>query len=368
MIDRRLFLHMNWGLLALTLLLFGIGIMNLYSASGIRIEDGISVSPFYRRQLVWGGAGVLILLVCLAFDYRRLQTLAFPAYVAALLLLLAVPLFGVVIMGARRWISFGFFNLQPSELAKFAVLVMGAKYLSADGAPLGWLRLLKAAAIGVAPATLVILQPDLGTGLTMLALIGGMILFHGLVPRVLKICLIIVPLLMPLAWFGLHDYQKTRIMTFLDPTLDPRGAGYQVLQAEIAIGSGLTWGKGFSQGTQHQLRFLPEKHTDFAIAVFGEEWGFAGCLALLTLFSLFLLRIIDTVRDAKDRFGSTLVAGIFFYFCWQMLVNMGMVIGLMPVVGIPLPFISYGGSAAVVNFALIGLVLNVSMRRFMFKH
>ena len=366
MIDRRLFIHMNWGLLALTLALFGIGIMNLYSASGIRIEDGISISPYYRRQLIWGSAGIVIMLICLSFDYRRLQTLAVPTYIAALLLLLAVPAIGVVIMGARRWISLGIFNLQPSEVAKFAVLVMGAKYLAADGSPLGWLRLFKGLLIGLVPALLVISQPDLGTGLTILALVCGMVLFHGLVPRVLKICLVIIPLLMPLAWFGLHDYQKARITSFLDPSQDPKGAGYQVIQAEIAIGSGATWGKGFLEGTQHQLRFLPEKHTDFAIAVFGEEWGFVGCLALLTLFCLFMLRIIDTVRDAKDRFGSTLVVGIFFYFCWQMLVNMGMVIGLMPVVGIPLPFISYGGSATLVNFALIGLVLNVSMRRFMF--
>jgi len=368
MIDRRLFLHMNWGLLALTLVISAIGIMNLYSASGIRIEDGISVASYYQRQIIWCGAGVLIMLICLCFNYRRLEALALPAYIVSVLLLLSVPVVGVVIMGARRWISFGLFNFQPSEMAKFTVLLMGAKFLSFNSDPLGWRRLVQTLFIGGIPAFLVMTQPDLGTALTILALVGGMIIFHGLIPRVLKTCLVLIPMTLPLAWFTLHDYQKLRILAFLDPASDPRGAGYQVLQAEIAIGSGSIWGKGFLQGTQHQLRFLPEKHTDFAIAVFGEEWGFIGCLVLLTLFCLFMLRIVDTVRDAKDRFGSTLVAGIFFYFCWQMLVNMGMVMGLMPVVGIPLPFISYGGSAAIVNFALIGLVLNVSMRRFMFKH
>jgi rod shape determining protein RodA len=367
MIDRRLFIHMNWGLLALTLALFAVGILNLYAASVIRLEEGVNVAPYYQRQLIWGGAGIGILLVCLVVDYRHLQTLALPTYLGALVLLFGVVLFGVVIMGARRWISFGAFNLQPSEIAKLAVLLMGAKFLSWNGDLLGWKRLVQSLAIGLLPAALVIRQPDLGTGLTILALIGGMILYHGLRPRVLKICLAVVPLFLPLAWFGLRDYQKLRILTFLDPTLDPKGAGYHIIQSQIAIGSGSIWGKGFLEGTQHQLRFLPEKHTDFAIAVFGEDWGFMGCVVLLTLFCMFMLRIIDTARDAKDRFGSTLVAGIFFYFFWQMLVNIGMVTGLMPVVGIPLPFISYGGSASLVNFALVGLVLNVSMRRFIFK-
>jgi len=367
MIDRRLFFHMNWGLLGLTLLLFGVGILNLYSASVIRLEDGLNIAPYYQRQLVWGGAGLLVLLATLIIDYRHLQTFALPIYLGSLLLLLGVVLFGVVIMGARRWISLGFFNLQPSEIAKLAVLLMGARFLAWNGDLLGWKRLVQALGIGLLPAVMIIRQPDLGTGLTILALIGGMILYHGLLPRVLKICLVLVPCLLPLAWFGLRDYQKLRILTFIYPSLDPKGAGYHIIQSQIAIGSGSVWGKGFLEGSQHQLRFLPEKHTDFAVAVFGEEWGFIGCIILLALFCLFMLRIIDTVRDAKDRFGSTLVAGIFFYFFWQMSVNIGMVTGLLPVVGIPLPFISYGGSAALVNFALVGLVLNVSMRRFLFK-
>jgi rod shape determining protein RodA len=326
--------------LALTLALFGVGILNLYAASVIRLEDGFSFAPYYQRQLVWGGAGTAVLLMCLVVDYRHLQTLALPVYLGALALLLGVVLFGVVIMGARRWIPLGFFNLQPSEIAKLAVLLMGAKFLAWNGDLLGWKRLIQVIGIGLAPAILIIRQPDLGTGLTILVLIGGMILYHGLRPKVFKICLVIIPCLLPLAWFGLHDYQKLRIATFLNPALDSKGAGYHIIQSQIAIGSGSIWGKGFLEGTQHQLRFLPEKHTDFAIAVFGEEWGFMGCVVLLTLFCLFMLRIIDTVRDAKDRFGSTLVAGIFFYFFWQMLVNIGMVAGLLPVVGIPLPFIS----------------------------
>lgn len=366
-IDNRLLTHMNWGLLASLLLLFCVGIVNLYSASGTRFEDGITLQPYYQRQLIWGLGGVVAMLVCMTFDYRTLQSLSVFLFVITVVLLLMVDLFGVVIYGARRWIDLGIMNFQPSEAAKITVLIMGARVLALDRDPLSWTHLSKVLCVGLVPAGLVYMQPDLGTALTIMALLGGMILYHGLRPRVLKTCLVIVPMLLPLSWFMLHDYQKMRILTFLDPTNDPRGAGYHIIQSQIAIGSGELFGKGFLQGTQSQLRFLPEKHTDFAIAVFGEEWGFVGCLVLLTLFCAFLLGIFNTVRDAKDRFGSTLAAGIFFYFFWQMLVNTGMVVGLMPVVGIPLPFISYGGTATLVNFALVGLVLNISMRRFMFK-
>ncbi len=370
-IDRRLLTYMNWGLLSSTAVLFFVGIANLYSASGVRLEDGITLAPFYQRQLIWGGLGFAAMLVCMSFDYRHLQSFALPFFLCSLILLLMVPVFGKVVYGARRWIDLGFMHFQPSEAAKLAVLIMGAQVLAKENHSLSWKALGKALAVGLVPAALIQAQPDLGTALTVFALAGGMILYHGLQPRVLKCCIVAVPLLLtvllPLAWYGMHDYQRQRVLTFLDPTSDPRGSGYHIIQSQIAIGSGEMWGKGFQQGTQSQLRFLPEKHTDFAVAVFGEEWGFVGCVALLALFCLFLLGIFSTVRDAKDRFGSTLAAGIFIYFFWQMIVNTGMVLGLMPVVGIPLPFLSYGGSATLVNFSLVGLVLNISMRRFVFK-
>lgn len=365
--DRRLITHINWGLLAATLALFFVGIGNLYSASGVRVEDGISLAPFYERQMIWGSLGLLSMLLCMSFDYRHLQAMALPFFVIVLFSLCLIPIFGKVIYGARRWIDLGLFHFQPSEMAKIAVLIMGAQVLSLDGEPLSWKKLVQVGSVGLVPAALIVAQPDLGTALTVLAILGGMILYHGLEPRVLRTCLVGIPLLLPLAWFALHDYQKQRIMTFLDPTNDPRGAGYHIIQSQIAIGSGEFWGKGFLQGTQSQLRFLPEKHTDFAIAVFGEEWGFVGCVILMVLFCLFLLAIFNTVRSAKDRFGSNLAAGIFIYFFWQFFINTGMVVGIMPVVGIPLPFLSYGGSATLVNFSLIGLVLNISMRRFLFK-
>ena len=232
---------------------------------------------------------------------------------------------------------------------------------------LGWVNLGKALLVGLVPAALVIKQPDLGSAHNILLILGGMILFKGVTASVFKVLVVVLPVMLPFGWFFLHDYQKQRIMTFLDPGNDPLGAGYHIIQSQIAIGSGGFWGKGFLEGTQSQLRFLPEKHTDFAFPVFGEEWGVFGAMLLLILFCSFLYQTYIVTMEAKDDFGSYLAAGVFFYFFWQILINIGMVLGIMPVVGIPLPFISYGGSASVVNFCMVGLVLNVAMRRFVFK-
>jgi len=366
--DRRLIAHANWALLAFTVILFAVGAVNLYSASGIRMGDGITVAPFFQKQLVWGGAGFLCMIACTLFDYRHLRSLALPFFILTILLLLMVPLVGKTVSGAKRWIDLGLFSLQPSELVKIATLMLAATILSRHKDPLGGLELCFMLAIVALPCLLIFLQPDLGTTLLVLFLLGGIILYHGVKKYVFKICCLLTPLLLPAAWlFFLRDYHKERILTFLDPSRDLLGAGYHITQSQIAIGSGQMWGKGFQEGTQGLLRFLPEKHTDFAIAVFSEEWGFFGCMILLALFCCFLSCIIDTARGAKDHFGSLLCAGVFFYFFWQILINIGMVVGLMPVVGIPLPFMSYGGTATIVNFIMVGLVLNVSMRRFMFR-
>lgn len=365
--DRRLLTHMNWGLLLITILLFGIGVLNLYSASAFMSQEGMAVTAYYQKQLVWGVIGLGVLVLSMLIDYRHLKSLAWPIFIVTIIALALVPVAGKTIYGARRWLDLGFFNFQPSELAKISTIIITARLLSRSAHPLDWKELFIMLGICSIPAALILIQPDLGTTLNMLLNVGGIILFRGLTRRVFKTCAIVIPSLIPVAWLCMLDYQRQRVLTFLNPGDDPLGAGYQIIQSQIAIGSGQLTGKGFLGGTQSQLRFLPEKHTDFAIAVFGEEWGFIGCLLLLSLFCLFLLAIFTTSRDAKDRFGSFLSAGVFFYFFWQFLINMGMVMGLMPVVGIPLPFISYGGSATVVNLCLIGLVLNVSMRRFVFK-
>lgn len=366
--EKRLFSNLNWGMLACVALLFCVGVGNLYSASGTRMGDGMAFSDFYQRQLVWGAAGFFLMLLAMLVDYRKLRNFAWFFYIFSLVLLLLVPVFGKTVYGAKRWLSLGVVSIQPSELAKLAVLMLTARLLSKDGDPLGWKEFFKVILVGLVPAALIILQPDLGTTMLLLLILGGMILFHGIRGYVFKTCIVAAPCAALAMWFGgMHDYQRQRILSFLNPDNDPRGAGYHILQSRIAIGSGEIWGKGFGEGTQSQLRFLPERHSDFAVAVFGEEWGFVGCVALVILFCLFLLTIFSTAAQAKDRFGSMLVVGVFFYFFWQIFINMGMVIGLMPVVGVPLPFISYGGSATLVNFTLLGIVLSVSMRRFMFK-
>lgn len=367
MFDRRLLLHVSWGLVILTLLLFVVGALNLYSASSLRVEGGIELDSYFNKQLMWGGASLLVMVLFVLIDYRHFNAVALPFFGGCVFLLLCVTLFGKTIYGAKRWLDLGFFNLQPTELAKIAVLVLGARVLSQMNGRLGWINLGKALLVGLVPAALIVKQPDLGSSLNILLILGGMILFKGIAPGVFRVLVVLIPAALPFGWFFLHDYQKQRIMTFLDPGNDPLGAGYHIIQSQIAIGSGGFWGKGFLRGTQSQLRFLPEKHTDFAFAVFGEEWGFCGTIVLLTLFCAFLYQLYIVALEAKDDFGSYLAAGVFFYFFWQILINMGMVLGIMPVVGIPLPFISYGGSASVVNFCMIGLTMNVAMRRFVFK-
>ena len=366
-VDRRLFTHINWPLLLVLGCLFGIGVLNLYSASGFRMGDGVSLNPYYQKQCIWGIAGFCCMVALTLFDYRYLKHVAWPLLAVTIVLLALVPVMGKTVYGAKRWLDFGLFSFQPSEFAKFATLMVGALMLSKDSGRLGWLGLISVLAAAMPPAAMVIVQPDLGSGLNILLLLCGMILYRGLAGRVFKVLLLVVPIIIPCGWFFLKPYQKLRILTLFNPERDPLGSGYHIIQSQIAIGSGQMWGKGFLEGTQSQLRFLPEKHTDFAVAVFAEEWGFVGSVVLVALFSIFLYMLACTARDAKDRFGSYLAAGGFFYFFWQILINMGMVLGIMPVVGIPLPFISYGGSATIVNFCLIGIAINVSMRRFVFK-
>lgn len=366
-IEKRIFSHLNWALFGLVLVIFSLGVLNLFSASALRAATGLAITPFYKKQLIWGAVGLLCLLVTVAVDYRHLKVLVWPLFGVSMILLLAVPIFGKNIGGARRWLDLGLMNFQPSELAKISILIATARLLATTPGALSWKRFFQIFILGAVPAGLIIIQPDLGTGLILFLLLGGMVLYKGLSRSVIGWLVVIVPAAIFSSWFILHDYQKQRILTFMDPGADPRGTGYHILQSQISMGSGKFWGKGFLEGTQSQLRFLPEKHTDFALAVFGEEWGFFGCFLLLTMFCAFLYQISIVSQDAKDSFGCYLAAGVFFYFFWQVLINMGMVLGVMPVVGIPLPFISYGGSATLVNFFMVGIVLNVSMRRFVFK-
>jgi len=365
MFDRRLVTHFDWIFLLLVALVAGAGIVNLYSATANWAGAG---TPVYLKQLFWFGLGLLIMIGICLFDYRHLEYLGYPAYGVVMLLLIAVLALGRTSMGATRWLSVGGISLQPSEVMKIVIILVLAKYFSEKATPLGFTlkELAAPGALLLVPALLVIKQPDLGTAMLLLAIGGSMTLFAG-VRRSAMIWLGLCGVLAALGgWFLLHDYQRQRIYTFISPERDPLGAGYHIIQSKIAVGSGGFFGRGFGKGTQAQLSFLPERHTDFAFSVFAEEWGFTGCLLLLALYLLIVLWGLYIARQANDRFGMFLALGVSAMLFWHIVVNLGMVIGLLPVVGVPLPLFSYGGTSMITTMTGVGLLLNVCMRRFMF--
>ena len=365
MFDRRLIYHFEWVLLLTVLLLAAVGIMNLYSATA---NWTYGAPPLYVKQLVWLGGGLVVALIVCLFDYRHLQYLAVHFYLVGIGLLIAVALLGRSTMGATRWIDLGFFNVQPSEVIKVAVILLFARLLSKTAGPQGFgIKDLWRPALWLSVPTLLILkQPDLGTTVMVVLIAVTMLVFAGL-RRTTAVWLSVLALVTPVVgWFGLHDYQRARVRTFLNPEADPLGSGYHIIQSKIAVGSGGLFGKGFLQGTQAQLSFLPERHTDFAFSVFAEEWGFVGCLLLLLLYLFLIAWGLYIARRASDPFGLFLAVGVTAMFFWHIVVNLAMVIGMLPVVGVPLPFFSYGGTSMVTMMIGVGLLMNVSMRRFMF--
>jgi len=365
MFDRRLITHFDWVLLALVALVTGIGIVNLYSATSAWVGAG---TPIYLKQMAWFGLGLALMMALVLFDYRHLEYLGFPLYWITLAMLLAVLVIGRTTMGATRWLSVGGVGLQPSELMKVVIIVILARYFSERATAQGFTlkELLAPGALLLGPVLLVMKQPDLGTAMLLLAIGGTMALFAGIRRSALVTLGAGGVLAACGGWFLLHDYQRQRIYTFLDPERDPLGKGYHIIQSKIAVGSGGFFGQGFRQGTQAQLSFLPERHTDFAFSVFAEEWGFVGCLLLLVLYLLIVLWGLYIARRANDRFGMFLALGVTAMLFWHIVVNLGMVIGLLPVVGVPLPLFSYGGTSMITTMTGVGLLLNVSMRRFMF--
>jgi rod shape determining protein RodA len=310
--------------------------------------------------------GLLALVVCLSLDYRSLADKSHFIYLAILALLVYVLLFGVVRGGSRRWIDLGPFNLQPSEFAKAAVALVLAKFFgeSRRGA-ITRVDLLIAAALTGIPFLIIARQPDLGTAVTLIPVVFAVAYVAGMPMRIIGILALVGLLAAPIAWrFGLQDYQKERISTFLDPSQDAKGAGYQQIQARITVGSGGLWGKGFQEGTQGQLRFLPVAHNDFIFSVLAEEHGFAGVIVTLGLYLFVILRALESARLAKDRLGAYLVLGVLASFTFQVIYNITMSAGLAPVKGLTLPLMSYGGSSMIATLAGFGLILNVRMRRF----
>jgi len=365
-IDRRLISHFDWTLFLLVLSFVAIGITTIYSANYNLATGHAGSLPM--RQLTWLGLGLIAMFVAISFDYHYIDRLAYPFYGLMLLLLVLVDIIGHSGGGSQRWINLGFFRLQPSEPAKLAIVLVMAKYFQSDEPAKGYsLRDLWVPFAIVAPLIfLTLIQPDLGTAIILGIVFISMVLMGGLRLRSFA-CLVAAGIAcLPIGWQFLKTYQRNRILTFLDPDRDPLGAGYHVIQSQIAVGSGKLFGKGWLHGTQNRLNFLPEQHTDFIFAVFSEEWGFVGCAVLLLLFVVMIAYCLRVVQRAKDRFGALLVFGMLSIIFWHVTINVSMVTGLMPVVGVPLPMVSYGGSALATIMFAVGVIINVSMRRYVF--
>jgi rod shape determining protein RodA len=367
MFDRRLLDNFDWILLGALMMIGLLSVVNLYSATySIRSIGG---SGIYVRQICWYGIGFLVLLLMTTFDYHMLDRIAYPLFFVCLILLMAVLQIGRVTHGSQRWLHLGFFSVQPSEMVKVSVILVLARYFSSSQKTGDyrirdlWKPLVM---IGV-PFVMIVAQPDLGTALVVLIVSLSIILFVHMNRRSMLIFLSIACISAPFFWMSLQGYQKKRIIAFLRPETDPLGSAYHVTQSKIAIGSGLFWGKGYLKGTQTSLNFLPQQHTDFLFSVLGEEWGFVGSTILLTLYLFLMLWCLNIARNSKDRFGTLVVVGVVALLFWHLIINVCMVTGLLPVVGIPLALFSYGGSSVVSTFAAMGLVMNVSMRRFMFQ-
>ncbi len=339
------------GLLLLMLLV--LGATAIFSASGAgRVE--------FVHQVVYIAVGLLVLVYFSLTDYRALGRLYGITYVGMILLLLLVRVAGHQALGAQRWIYLGFFELQASEISKLLIIIVLARffYVRRDRirSPVTFLLAL---ALILPPVLLILIQPDLGTAIVFVALFYGMAIMAQVPKRYIAGSLLLAAGLLPIIASRLQGYQRTRLITFLNPGSDPQGAGYNILQAKIAVGSGGLFGKGFLTGTQGQLGFVPSRVTDFIFAIFSEEWGFIGALILLALFFIILIRLLRASHLARDSFGAQLAFGVATMIAFQVVVNVGMNLGIMPVVGIPLPFISYGGSSMLTNLAAIGIVQSV---------
>jgi rod shape determining protein RodA len=363
--DRRLITHFEWLLPLIALAVTALGVATVYSATHTAGTHGLT--PLALRQLTWLAGGCVAMCAVLTFDYRRLERSSALIYGLVLVAVFAVPIIGRVGGGSRRWITLGPVSLQPSEFMKLGLVLVLARYFArTPPARLGLRDAVVPLLLTAVPAAAILAQPDLGTVAVLGIVSVTMLVLGGVRLRWLAALAAPVLVLAPILWGHLKAYQQKRILTFLNPDMDPLGAGYHVIQSKIAVGSGMLWGKGFLQGTQNHLNFLPEQHTDFIFSVFAEEWGFVGAMVLMALYLALVLRAILVAARARDRFGVLLVLGVTGIVFWQVIVNVGMTTGLLPVVGIPLPFFSYGGSSLLCMLVGVGLVMNVSMRRYFF--
>lgn len=359
------FKRFNWNLLLLEVILFGVGLWNLISATAVEDKS----QGLYKTQLLWFGIGMALTALTLLMHYSFFSRIAYIIYFTNLLLLVAVLLVGQSNLGAKRWVGFGAFRIQPSEFMKLSMVICLAKYFESDRTVggLGFRDLLLPVVLLLIPFSLIVIQPDLGTAMILGLVFMSMLLFIKVKPRVLLILAVCGAVALPTVYkFGLKPYQRQRLVSFVDPMSDPKGSGYNSIQSMIAVGSGKVIGKGYRKGTQSQLNFLPEHHTDFIFSVFSEEHGFVGCAILLSLYLAFIVSGLSVAYQSHDKFALLMAFGIMCIYFWHVFVNMGMVMGLLPIVGVPLPFLSYGGSALITAVIGVAILTNIANKKFMF--
>jgi len=359
MFDRRLLACFDWGLLFIVFLLGAMGMVILYSA----VTAGSSV-PNYTlcvKQMIWFAGGLCLMILFCTVNYKNLDRWSIWIYAVCIILLVCVLFFGKMGGGSRRWIALGPITVQPSELVKIGVIIVLARYYArhVNTKGLGFRELFQPMVLVLLPVLLIIKQPDLGTGLLIGVIAASMTLFVKIERKSFLALTGLGIAGLPMIWFFLKEYQKKRIMTFLNPDLDPLGAGYHIIQSKIAIGSGMLYGKDFLKGTQNALSFLPEQHTDFIFSVLAEEWGFVGSCFVLFAYLFLIMLGINIAYNCRNPFGTILAVGITTMIFWQIFINVGMIMGLCPVVGVPLPLISYGGSSVVTSMSGIGILMGI---------
>lgn len=352
-------------LLYSVLLVSALGMLFVYSATGARGTGGDGLSSLVIKQGVWVMIGLTLLFLIANADYRKMLYFAYFAYGLNLAALVFLLLFGGERYGARRWIALGPVSLQPSEFVKITMILALAAFMGERREKTRTLKNYLGAVVLIMPAfVLIFLQPDLGTAIVLIPIFFSVMYICGEKARYIVTSIAAGLLSLPVFWSLLKDYQRTRLLVFINPNLDPLGAGYTIIQSKIAIGSGGFFGKGWLNGTQSYLKFLPERHTDFIFSVVGEEWGFIGALLLIGLYALVIVRGINIMSATRDIYGRAVAAGVVTLIAFQVFVNISMTAGLMPVVGLPLPMISYGGSNTVATLIGIGFLLSIGRRAY----